>query len=455
MRICDLIEHRVAILGLGVEGQATIRALRRAGLSAPIVLLVEKPFALQDTWGEVRLCQGQEALSALAEVDLLIRSPGFAPSHPLRLEADRLGLLQTTATNLFLAEVRQAGLPVIGITGSKGKSTTSTLLYESLRAAGLPVQLLGNIGVAALDQLPEVLAGGMLTVLEMSSYQCADLLLGPSIALVLNLFPEHMDWHGSIEAYYQAKMRIGSTQLPGDTLRIDRRAVSWMQALRPVARAELIQDPAGYHFADGWFRRGEEPLFAGSAMRLPGLHNRENGCAVLAAAELVGVGAAVVQQVMGRFNGLPYRMSDLGVHGGVRWINDAISTAPEATVAALQAFLPQVATLIVGGKDRGYDYSPLLALLPDSAVRTLIVLPDSGSRVAAMMQQQQLAGCRVVEAADLSAAVAWAKRLTPKGWSCLFSPGAPSYNQFANFSERGQAFMSLVTAEQGGADGGS
>ncbi|WP_130470484.1 UDP-N-acetylmuramoyl-L-alanine--D-glutamate ligase [Candidatus Magnetaquicoccus inordinatus] len=444
MTICELIERRVGILGLGVEGQAALQALRAAGYQQTVPVLVEKPLTLDESWGPVQLCQGAAAEAVLPELDVLIRSPGFAPGHPWRQQADRLPLLQTTPTNLFLAEVRRAGLPVIGITGSKGKSTTSTLLYESMRAAGLPVCLLGNIGVAALAQLPEVLAEDKMTVLEMSSYQCADLQLGPSIAVVLNLFPEHMDWHGSVDAYYLAKMQIGACQLPGDLLRIDQRAVPWMQRLRPVAEEEMILQERGYHIADGFFCRGTERLFATTAMRLPGRHNWENGCAVLAAAELVGVGAEVVQGVMGEFSGLPYRMSDLGVRGGIRWINDAISTAPEATVAALQAFLPQVATLIVGGKDRGYDYAPLVERLAESAVRTLILLPDSGRRVAELVRACSGLSCRIIEVADLPEAVQQAKRWTEKGWSCLFSPGAPSYNQFANFSERGQAFLKAV-----------
>jgi UDP-N-acetylmuramoylalanine--D-glutamate ligase len=449
MRICELTERRVGILGMGVEGQAALLALRRAGYTSCIPVLVDKPVPVAAAWGEVRQYQGAEAEAVLAQLHVLIRSPGFAPRHPLRQQADQRGVAQTTPTNLYLAEARQAGLPVVGITGSKGKSTTSTLLYESLRAAGLPVSLLGNIGVAALAHWPEVLAGRQITVLEMSSYQCDDLVLGPSVAVVLNLFPEHMDWHGSVEAYYLAKMRIGTTQLAGDHLRIDRRALPWMQGLRPVAAEEVILDQGGYHIAEECFWRGDTRLFPCSALRLPGRHNWENGCAVLAAAALFGVEAEVVQAVMGRFTGLPYRMTDLGMRGGIRWINDAISTAPEATMAALQAFLPQVATLIVGGKDRGYEYTPLVERLAESAVRTVILLPDSGSRVAALLRARPGLSCRVVEVADLPEAVAQARALTPAGWSCLFSPGAPSYNQFANFSERGQAFLAAVGEEDG------
>ncbi|MEO5339344.1 MAG: UDP-N-acetylmuramoyl-L-alanine--D-glutamate ligase [Magnetococcus sp. MYC-9] len=444
MRICELVDRRVGILGLGVEGRAVVAALRRAGHAGSLHLFTEKPVTPTGEMGDVCFWSGERGAEGLREVEILVRSPGFAPSHPLRILADGCGVMQTTPTNLFLAEVRHARLPVVGITGSKGKSTTSTLLYETLREGGVSALLLGNIGVAALDHLPEVLAGAATTVLEMSSYQCADLTLGPSVAVVLNLFPEHMDWHGSVEAYYQAKMRIALSQEPGDRLRIDRRAVPWLQERRTVREEEMLHTAMGIHFAEGWFCRGGERLFQDTGMRLPGRHNRENSCAVLAAAELLGVGSEALQRVLQRFTGLPYRLAEMGQRGGIRWINDAISTAPEATVAALQAFAPQVATLIVGGKDRGFDYTPLVDLLDASAVRHVILLPDTGAVIAGLLQRRSGARPVLVEVADLTSAVQQAVAVTPKGKVCLFSPGAPSYNQFANFEERGRVFATLV-----------
>ncbi|MBF0583980.1 MAG: UDP-N-acetylmuramoyl-L-alanine--D-glutamate ligase [Magnetococcales bacterium] len=444
MPICDLVNRRVGILGMGVEGSALLTALRRAGHDLPVHLFTERDFVPVAAQGPVVCWQGEGWAQGLAAVDVLVRSPGFAPTHPVRLLADDLGLPQTTPTNLYMEAVRQAGLPVVGITGSKGKSTTSTLLYQTLREAGLSVQLLGNIGVAALDHLEWVLAQRAVTVFELSSYQCADLTVGPSIAVLLNLFPEHMDWHGSVEAYYQAKLRIATTQRPGDLLRIDQRSVAWMERCRPVSVEEQIHLPSAFHFADGWFCRGAERLFSDGRMRLPGRHNRENSCAVLAVAELFGIGHEPLQRVLERFEGLPYRLADLGYHGGIRWINDAISTAPEATVVALQAFGAEVATLIAGGKDRGFDYTPLVEVLAGSAVCHLIVLPETGAVIAALVRQRGLPHIVVSEVVNLAAAVQRAVEVTPVGRIVLFSPGAPSYNQFANFEERGRALAALI-----------
>ena len=444
MRICELIDRRIGILGMGVEGHALLTALRRAGHERPVHLLTEKPFTPPATAGDVVCWSGEQAAAGLQEVDILLRSPGFSPAHPVRRLADGLGLVQTTPTNIYMAEIRHARLPLVGMTGSKGKSTTSTLLYETLREAGLPVFLLGNIGVAALDHLEAVLAQRAITVLEMSSYQCADLVVGPSIAVILNLFPEHMDWHGSVAAYYQAKMRLATTQLSGDRLRIDHRAVAWMPPQRIVQPEEEIHTATGIHFADGWFYRGAVRLFNDAQMRLPGRHNRENSCAVLAAAELLGVDSGPVQRVLERFEGLPYRLADMGYHWGIQWINDAISTAPEATVVALQAFMPRVATLIVGGKDRGFDYTPLVEILESGGVHSLILLPDTGFRVADLVRQRGGAHPSLIEVSTLAEAVQSALAVTPMGRICLFSPGAPSYNQFINFEERGRAFASLV-----------
>ncbi|MEO5348080.1 MAG: hypothetical protein H7836_00290 [Magnetococcus sp. YQC-3] len=154
--------------------------------------------------------------------------------------------------------------------------------------------------------------------------------------------------------------------------------------------------------------------------------------------------AAPLQRVLQRFAGLPYRLADLGVRRGIQWINDAISTAPEATVVALQAFAPRVATLIVGGKDRGFDYTPLVDLLADSAVQHLILLPETGAGIADLVRRRGLLVPVLIEVADLAEAVRRAAEVTPRGMVCLFSPGAPSYNQFANFAERGRAFCELV-----------
>jgi UDP-N-acetylmuramoyl-L-alanine---L-glutamate ligase len=449
MRISELAAREVGLLGFGREGRAMHDALRRAGHDRTVHVLADRPIPVPEG---VRLHAGEEGFRALAQLDVLVRSPGFAPGHPLRRAADAAGLVQTTGTNVFLAEVRASGLPVVGITGSKGKSTTSTVAYLTLKEAGVACVLAGNVGVAAIDLVDQVRGERLVTVLELSSYQCADLVEGvaPSVACLLDLFPEHMDWHGGVGPYYAAKARIGLAQRGTDRLRYNAGALTALPgevrdaitSRRPPS-AEPINSPGGLHFAGGWFSRGTDRLCSDARMALPGVHNRENAVAAFAVAELLGARPEHLEAVLASFRGLPFRMEDEGEHAGIRWINDSLSTAPEVVAVGLRAAGAGVRTVIVGGHDRGYDHAPLIEELAASSVRTLIALPDTGPAIARLVRAARL-DLRVREVSSLDHAVALAVEHTPSGSACLFSPGAPSYNAYESFEERGRHFRTLV-----------
>jgi UDP-N-acetylmuramoylalanine--D-glutamate ligase len=452
MRISDLTGREVGLLGFGREGRATHDALRAAGHQATLHAFADRAIAVPEG---VHQHVGEEgAATAMRALDVLVRSPGFAPHHPLRRAADAARIVQTTATNLFLSEARWAGWPVIGVTGSKGKSTTSTLAHLALQEAGIASELVGNVGVAALERLDRFRREKLVAVLEMSSYQCADLEDGggPSVACLLDLFPEHMDWHGGVDGYYAAKARIGLSQCETDALRYNTRALDALAPAigarlraRPAAFVQAVNTPPGLHYEGGWFMRGAERLVSDERMVLAGAHNRENAVAALAATELLGVRAEHLERVLASFRGLPYRLQDEGVHGGIRWINDSLSTAPEVVAVALRALGRAVSTVIAGGQDRGYDPGVLVEQLRAAPVATLIVLPDTGAALARQVRACGL-GLVVREAANLDEAVALAVACSPAGTTCLFSPGAPSYNAYASFEERGRHFRRLVEA---------
>lgn len=443
MRISELIDARVGLLGLGVEGRSTLQALRRAGHVRAVTVFLDKPPAAAEPLPDgARFAENSDR--ELAVTDVLIRSPGFAPEHALRRQADAAKIRQTTATNLFLTELRAHGLASVGVTGSKGKSTTSTVIFRALAQAGIESALVGNIGAPALDVLDAVIAKRAVPVLELSSYQCADLLTAPSIAVLLQLFPEHMDWHGSVDAYYRAKMEIALRQRAGDQFFYLAANRDYVARFDLPGRAEAVGTEAGVHFDDGWFWRGRERLFSDACVTLPGEHNKQNICCAVAAATAAGAPAASVEAALGGFAGLPYRLQDEGLHGGIRWVNDSISTAPEAAVAALRAF-PSTRTLIFGGLDRGYELGIMLAALRDSAVESVIALPTTGHRLARELAAGN-AAMRVIEVATLADAVVAAREATAPGGVCLFSPGAPSYGFFRNFEDRGRQFTALVGA---------
>jgi UDP-N-acetylmuramoylalanine--D-glutamate ligase len=447
----QLAERRVGIFGAGAEGRSAWEALARRGAPPPVVFADQEPPPGVVPEG-LRVAAGEGMAAALGEVDLLVRSPGIRLGHPLLAAAARRGVAVTTTTNVFLAEVRVlAGLPVIGVTGSKGKSTTATLAWRLLRAAGRPAALAGNIGKPCLDVLDEVLAARAVSVLELSSYQCADLALGPTVAVFTSLFPEHMDWHGGAEDYFAAKLRLAGMQERED-LTLYSAADPRLVARLPLgpARQQPFQDESTLHFSGGWFRDGGERLFADAAMRLRGRHNRINAVAALAAARPFGAAPRHLDEVLASFDGLPHRLEPLGLHAGIRWVNDSISTAPEAAVAALEAFAGEVDTLIAGGNDRGYDFGVLARALAGSAVRTVITLPPGGEAIARALRAAGAAGSggnpEVHAAPDLAAAVARAAAVTAPGRICLLSPGSPSYGLFRNFEDRGQQFRALVEA---------
>ena len=202
-----------AVFGYGVEGRSAVHWLRRLGCRRVRVVSSERPAGPD---AETPWVAETDPDAALSELHLLIKSPGIPPAHPLLLAAASRGIATTSATALFVERAREADLALIGVTGSKGKSTTATLIHRTLEAASIPTVLVGNIGRSALDVVEEVVSNRPVIVLELSSYQTHDLTVGPSVAVITRLFPEHLDWHGGVEPYYVSKLRIASTQRPDD-----------------------------------------------------------------------------------------------------------------------------------------------------------------------------------------------------------------------------------------------
>lgn len=424
-------ETRAAVFGYGVEGRSAVAWLRRRGCRDVRVISSARP---QDLDPGVPWIAETDLQDALSGVDVVIKSPGIRPTHPLLAAARAAGVRATSATVLFVERARDAGLAVIGVTGSKGKSTTATLIHKTLEAASIPTVLVGNIGRSALDVLEDVVSNRPVIVFEMSSYQTYDLPVGPSVAVITRLFPEHLDWHGGVEAYYLSKLRIAANQRPGD--------VTIWNATDPEIERRVPLGPAR-HIAYGL----APPRFSTEGMKLRGPHNRLNADAALHAAELFGARPEHLQSVLASFAGLPHRLEDLGVRGGVRWINDSIATAPEAAVAALDAFGDEVATYVGGGTDRGFDFAPLARELVSRRVQNVILVPPCGpSILAALAAVDRQAADRAHVVPSLADAVALAARLTPPGATVLFSPASPSFGLYRNFEERGNVFRELVGA---------
>ncbi|MBA2793169.1 MAG: UDP-N-acetylmuramoyl-L-alanine--D-glutamate ligase [Thermoleophilaceae bacterium] len=407
MRLSELEGRRVGIWGAGREGRAAAAAVERAG-------------------GHVEVMATDEAPSDLDRLDgceVVIRSPGVSRYRPELARMAEAGVVLTTGTNLFFAEPRTAR--VLGVSGTKGKSTTSAMLAHLLRCAGDSVELGGNIGRPLLDLL--ALPEPDFYVVELSSFQISDLERGPDIAVMLNLYREHTDWHGSEEAYGADKLRL---------LGLDRVRIAVVNARDPRLSAA-----AGPGVEMRLFGNAEPPSI--EAMPVRGEHNRLNLAAAIAAAGAVGVQVPDVHAAMSSFVALPHRLETVTKAGGVTWVNDSIATTPEATIAALETFSDQSVILIAGGYDRGQDYGNLgRAIAEHPGGATFIALLDTGRRIAASVPGERAHD----EAKDLEAAVALASRRASNGSVVLLSPAAPSFGAFRDFEERGERFRAAVTS---------
>lgn len=310
---------------------------------------------------------------------------------------------------------------VIGITGTKGKSTTSAMLYTVLKAcSGRPVLLLGNIGQPCLDYFEEVTEDTII-VYEMSCHQLAHTNVSPHIAIFLNLYEEHLDYYGTVEKYFEAKSHIAAYQKSGDYFFVGEN----VPQIDTKAQRTVLHQPKGVHYE----------------LKLAGEHNQYDAQFVERVAELLGCEKEAVLKSMADFEGLPHRLQYVGTYRGVRYYDDSISTIPEAAINAAMS-IPDAKTVLIGGMDRGINYDLLVAFIREHKEFQFICAYASGKRIFG-----EVGDCEnCVYAEDLEQAVEAAVRMTQPGEACILSPAAASYGYFKNFEERGDAFQKYVHA---------
>lgn len=440
MRLSDLNGKNICILGFGKEGQAMLKILETHAPAASITIADAKPLPLPTT--HYPLLTGPDYLQHFASFDFVIKSPGIPPS-PETEAVKKAGKL-TSGTQLFLETIADSGAVVIGITGSKGKSTTATLICELLQAGGKDAYLVGNIGKPAIEYI-DLAKPGVLFVLEMSSYQLMDLTRSPHLAVVTSFFPEHLDYHGSLEAYREAKKHIARFQTADDVI--------FFNTKSPGA-TEIANDGDGKKIG---FSDDDAPVTI-EQTNLIGRHNLGNIAGACKVAEHFGVPKAVQLSVLKTFQGLPHRLQSLGIKDGIEWIDDAISTTPDSAIAALDALGDRVHTIILGGQDRGVPFEELGKRIAASTVKTVILFPGSGPRIKAALQA---AGAHVTffdaptmddavriathETTHVSGLTSQVSRLRSHSCPiCLLSTASPSYGMFTNFEEKGQAFRDCL-----------
>jgi len=448
--------RRALVMGLGLfgGGAAVTRFLARLGADVTVTDLrsprVLAP-ALDSLSGvDVRTVLGRHDEEDFRSADVVVVNPAVPPSSPFLQIAKRAGARMESETNLFFQACRSRW--ILGVTGSNGKSTTTALLGAMLRSAGFGTFVGGNIGRPLIEEALEIGEEDRV-VLELSSFQLEDLArlrTSPRIGVVTNLTPNHLDRHGTMEAYVEAKKTVFRFQ--------DDRGTAVLNADDPATRALAPEAPgetvffsvegapdAAFGLSGGrLFRRhggAAETLLEATELRIPGRFNAANALAAGAAAMAAGAGAQAVAAGARSFTGLPHRLERVAERGGVAWYNDSIATTPESAIAALSAFEGGI-VLIAGGYDKGLDYGPLCREASSRA--RAVVLMGATAEVLERELREAGGGAETVRAEGLSDAVEKAASLARPGDAVLLSPAAASYDRFLNFQERGERFREKV-----------
>ena len=440
MRFSELEGRRVGVWGLGREGLAAARAIVARLPGTPLVLVDEgRPPEADDHWEGIPV---RADLAALAECDVVVRSPGVSLHRPEVEELREAGVTLTSGTRLWFAEYPDAR--VIGVTGTKGKSTTSALIAHMAAARGMTVQLAGNIGRPLADVLASpTRTEADLWVLELSSFQTADLDASPTVGVLLNLYREHTDWHGTEERYWDDKVNLFDHRddmisvLNHADARIRERAARF-------SHRRWFRSPDGFDTSHLGITHRGRPYAPRATIHLTGDHNLDNVCAALEALEAVGVQGNDLVDALDTFRPLAHRLEPVLERDGVLFVNDSIATIPEASVAAARALAPRPTVLLVGGRDRRQDYAVLAEYLADeNSVVGLVGLPGNGPAILARVAES-VSRLPAEPADDMEDAVRRARRMLPAGGVVLLSPGAPSGDDFGNFEVRGEAFRTVV-----------
>ena len=448
MRIAELAGRRVAVWGFGREGRATIAAVREQLPDLPLTLYcTESEIDAARRFDSGLVVHGREPdASDLGGYNVVVKSPGISAYKPSILAAKVQGTQFTSGTALWFAE--NPASRVIAVTGTKGKSTTSAMIAHLTRSLGVRTALAGNIGLPLLELRRQ---SADLWVIELSSFQTGEA-ASLELGVITSLYEEHLDWHGSREQYVTDKLRLmaASRQLLVNALQ-----PTLLERTQAHPHRLLFGQPSGWHVAENVIRRGAEDVFPTPQLAAPGLHNALNACAALAALADIGMDALAAAPALASFRPLPHRLQPLGEHDGFHWINDSISTTPQATLAAIESVHGLPVTVLVGGFDRGVDWAVFVDAMSATPPNAIVCMGSNGARIEAALRLAGVA-CLIVRIEDLAIAIAEARARTPPHGVILLSPGAPSFDQFKDYAERGRRFTELAgfdAAQIAGIDG--
>lgn len=439
--INKLKDKNIAILGFGREGKATYNFIRRHLKEKQLTIIDKSEIVISDSYTNV--ITGDNYLENLEKYDLIIKSPGISLKD---IDYSHFEDKITSELELIL-EVFSKN--IIGITGTKGKSTTSSLMYQVLKDQGYDVYLLGNIGNPIFDALEDFKSDTIL-VIEMSSHQLEFIHKSPHIATILNLYQDHLDHAGSLEHYHNNKMNIFKYQVATDySLYFDDDSYlsEKMDSLNSPSIKYNIRFDAEKESSNAVRIKNKKIylnnklLYEDKKRKLQGDHNLKNIMFIVAIAHILNLDLEKAAETISNFKGLKYRMEYIGKYAGVFYYNDTIATIPAATINAIKT-IGNVNTLIFGGMDRKIDYQDFIEFLVESNIENLICMPSTGTTIGKTLEKKTTKN--IYYAPTLEEAHSIAVKVTKMGTSCLLSPAASSYEYFKNFEEKGQRFEELV-----------
>lgn len=447
MNLQNLRGKKIAIWGMGKEGYSSIKYLRKNLPHQHITLIddqqppdhvLESFLYFQPVGFEI---QGTN-VQLLSSFDVIIKSPGISIYRPEIKAAQLNGVIFTSATNLWFNAIGNAR--VIAVTGTNGKTTTASILSYLLTESGLSVALGGNTGTPLLDLL-EIQYQYDIWVIELSSYQTCDLDTWPEIGILLNLYPEHIQWHGSLDCYYKDKLNLFSNKHCKPIINfIDPISKKYTSNWKNSTYFNITNK---FHFKNDIVYEADRPIISLANLKLVGRHNLSNICAALTALDMLDINVTNIIPSLRAFKGLPHRLQVLGEKDNITYIDDSISTTPESAMAAIESFQGCPITILLGGQNRQQQFKSLIKLICDIPVHSVITMYETGSRIAELMKSikpnsnyQPI----LIESDNLERAMIAAKKITAHGGIILLSPAAPSYDAFSNYQERGTSFKQLA-----------
>lgn len=449
----DLREMNILIMGLGVTGESAAKTLKgkTAGLfvfeDKPQTIITKELFDKALQFLEIRTGSPEKVLS---KIDLIIKSPGIHPNHDLLIGARIMGI--PIYSDMELAYRLYPERTIVAITGTNGKTTSSILAGEVLQEAGLRAKVIGNVGIGILQAI-ENSAEGDVFIIEASSFQLENTeTFRPKVAAITNITADHLDWHGSLNGYINAKYKIFSNQTSEDYLILNYddpilRSLEGCVVPKIVWFSSNSIPDIGVFVEDGWikarFLDQNDYIMPLSEIRIPGTHNVENIMTVVALSLCLGVDVSVIRKAIKGFKGVPHRIELVGTIKGARYYNDSKGTNPDSSIKALNA-LDAPVILIAGGYDKGSDFEELLKAYSLKG-KTLILMGATADKLGKTALKLGIKHIEFVK--DMESAVNKALLLSEEGDNVLLSPACASWDMYSNYEERGDHFRELVKAQ--------